>query len=470
MKKISLLKRLRTRVSFQLGLLLISVFTLVLFSIGNIIYSLFLNFYLSHITTELLKQSHNHAFVLSDHFTTTTIDHVILMEKDAKNMVVVLDHQGNILGTSKEVTPVHQNYLTTAQQKGNEEQTLETNWDKEPFLVVSSPILQKDQRLGTVMMFSPTEPIREAVLILRWMLLVTGIITLLLVAGILGIISRMIVRPLIEMKQMTEEIAQGNYSRNLPVKGQDEVAQLARSINHMSREIQYYQQQRNEFLADISHELRTPLTYLKGYSEILLHPMKSESERHQYAQIIFEQTNRLQRLVQDLFDLARIERGDFSLHLEKIQLVDVMTQTLSLVEISMEDKEIQLNFYLSNSEESIYIKGDQERLGQVFLNILENARKYTPRGGKISVYIKRQNGHAVVEIADTGPGIPQADLPRLTERLYRVEKSRSLKTGGTGLGLTIVKEIVTLHQGTFQIHSIEGEGSVFTIQFPILDS
>lgn len=462
----NLLQFIRTRVAIKLGLLLMSVFLLIAISMGNIIYSLFLSFYSSLVTEELVQRAESHASVLSDHFTENTIDHVVRMEQGSRFMVVILDQERKVLGHSDTITPYHREYLDSAyEERIKMESALEEDWDSKPFLVSQSTVLQHGKEVGTVVLFSSTTPVRETIRILQGMLLVTGCVSAIIVSGILFLVSRMIAHPLLEMKKVTGEIAKGNYDLNLPVKGEDEVAQLAHAINHMSDEIQFYQKQRNEFLADIGHELRTPLTYLKGYSEILLSHDVSEKEKQEYLTIIHEQSHRLQRLVQDLFDLARMEQGDFSFHWDQINLEDVLTDVLTFVESSMDAKGILMEYF--PPEQDFVIRGDRQRLGQVFINILENARRYTPEGGTVYIRYHGTDAQVTVAIQDTGPGIPKEELPYIMERLYRVEKSRSQETGGAGLGLAISKKIVEMHRGQLLVESAAGKGTTFKVRLEL---
>ncbi|WCK52924.1 HAMP domain-containing sensor histidine kinase [Aneurinibacillus sp. Ricciae_BoGa-3] len=454
----------RNHVSLKLGFLLLSIFFIILFSLGSILYSLFLNFYLSHVTGELTQRAHSHAMVLSDHFESMTISHVLRMEKGSSNMVVIQDRYNNVLGSSGEITPQKWTSLSHS-HIGLITPIVSEDWKAKPFLVSQYPVLQNGETIGEVTMFSPTAPIRESVNFLRNMLLIAGGITLIIVGGLLFFISRMIVRPLVQMKKATGEIAEGKYSIELPIKGNDEVAQLAESINDMSHRIRFYQEQRNEFLADISHELRTPITYLKGYSDILSQIDLPVEERLQYVKIIGEQSSRLQRLVKDLFDLSRMEQGDFSFHINRFRIDEAVTDVLSLVEVSMDDKNIHLEYF--PPETPLFIEGDRERITQVLINILENARKYTPPGSSVYVRVAKNDNSVVIEIEDTGPGIPESEIAYVTERLYRVEKSRSRETGGSGIGLAISKEIIEKHHGTLRINSVEGHGAAFIIQLPV---
>lgn len=428
------------------------------------LYVVFIHFYLNHITEELVQQGHNNAAVLAESFTEDTISHVTRMEKDSDLLVVIMDAKGKVLSHSGEITPVHLAYLDLA-GKNNllVESTLEEDWVHKPYLVSRSPVIRNGVLLGSVVMFSPSAPIRDAVVVLRDMMILAGLITLSLVGVIIIFTSRVIVRPLIEMKRVTGEIARGNYRRRLPVRGDNEVAELASAINHMSNEIEFYQRQKNDFLADISHELRTPLTYLKGYSELLLRNHQNEEQQEQNIRIIYEQSHRLQRLVEDLFQLARMEREDFTLQREEISLTEVVTDTLSFVEPSMEQKNIRME-YEAKTEDALLVLGDRHRLSQVFINILENARRYTPEGGEVWVRVQRKGNMGIVEIQDNGPGIPANEVPFIMERLYRVEKSRSQATGGSGLGLAISKKLIEMHGGSITVQSELGKGTVFSVQ------
>lgn len=466
MKRNALLPPLQNRVAMKLGFLLLAVFLLIILSLGGILYSFFLSFYLSHIKEEVVHQTQSHANVLSDHFEAMTINHVIRMEQHPDQMVVVLDQRNKVLASSSPLTPVHTPYLTKIEaQKHGWRTDIEKEWDTRPFLVFDHPVRQNGEEVGTVVMFRSTAPMRDAVGILRSMLLITGAVTIFVVAGISFIISRMIVRPLVEMKRATREIARGNYTIKLSVRGGDEVSQLKASINNMVEQIRFYQDQRNEFLANIGHELRTPLTYLKGYSDILMQAEKSGADQEYAARIIHEQSGRMQRLVNDLFDLARMEQGRLSFHMERLSLEEIVTEALSLVEVRMDEKGIYLEYQPSDTP--LYVWGDRQRMGQVLLNILENARRYTSVNSTIFIRVRQEDKYGVVEIKDTGPGIPKEDVPYVMERLYRVEKSRSESTGGAGLGLSISKEIVDKHGGKLTVHSVQGEGATFYVMLPL---
>jgi len=222
---------------------------------------------------------------------------------------------------------------------------------------------------------------------------------------------------------------------------------------------------RTEFIANVSHELRTPLTAIQGYLETLLGGALEEREHaHRFVEIAFRHTERLGRLLNDLTDLSNIELGKVSLRLAPTPLRPIVDSVLELVAAKARDGEVTLTTEVS---EVIHVQADRDRLVQVLINLVDNAVKYTPAGGAVTVRARPTADRRVeVSVSDTGVGIPRADLPRITERFYRVDKARSRELGGTGLGLAIVKHLVLAHGGDLAIDSEEGRGTTVRVLMP----
>ncbi|WP_240353233.1 sensor histidine kinase [Cohnella algarum] len=343
---------------------------------------------------------------------------------------------------------------------------MSSNWKKDPYFVTKASIISNEKTIGSVLMFSPTSPTRSAAETLQNMFIVVVFIVLIMGAVIIFLVSSRIVGPLLRIINITRHISEGKYDWELDTSGSDEIAQLSQAIHRMSRNIQFYEQQRKQFLADISHELRTPITYMKGYSEALLKGFESsEEKRTKYINLLFQQSSQLQRLIEDLFDLAKLEEGTFKINFERTSLDKLMQNVLGLLADPIQQTGITLSY--TPSPTPLYLAGDERRLQQVVVNLLENAKKYTPADGSITITTYEEDNFGVIEIADTGVGIPANDLPYIWERLYRVDRSRSRATGGTGLGLAICKEIVELHHGNIQVESTEGQGTVFCVRIPL---
>lgn len=229
-------------------------------------------------------------------------------------------------------------------------------------------------------------------------------------------------------------------------------------------EIKRLEKIKRDFIGNVSHELRTPLTAIKGYVETL--EEEAEEDKKQYIEIIKKHTDRLMNIVQDLLALSELEEKGERLEKEEVDLKKLIENVLRIFKQKAEEKGLALNFF---SQEVPLIKADILKLEQVFINLIDNAIKYTDEG-EISIFLKKENNYIKIEVKDTGIGIPKEHLDRIFERFYVVDKSRSKRLGGTGLGLSIVKHIVLLHKGKIDVESQLGQGSKFTVTLPIIPS
>jgi signal transduction histidine kinase len=292
-------------------------------------------------------------------------------------------------------------------------------------------------------------------------LLVQAAVVGLLFAVLLAVlITRSITRPLQTVAKAAAEVADGHYNQYVPISGPAEVKAVAQAFNAMSDKVRAEQRSQQDFLANVSHDLKTPLTSIQGYSQAIIDGM---GDPKQAARIIGEESERLNRMVVELTDLARLQAGRLSMHTAAIdigQLTQGVAQRLAIV---AREKGITLDVNAPSMPE---IAGDGDRLVQVVTNLISNAIKYTPPGGKVMVRTQiRRNGVELI-VEDTGQGIAAAELPRIFERFYQVDKARGPQRG-TGLGLAIVQEIVQAHGGNIMVSSPgEGRGSTFTIWLP----
>ncbi|MMZ54175.1 Alkaline phosphatase synthesis sensor protein PhoR [compost metagenome] len=454
-------------IAVKLGTIILIIFLVLIISIESILYLLFLRFYTSDVINELIQRSYSYSEVLSDHFDQSTLKHVVLMESKSEKMILILDNSGKKMGESDGVSRLSSTYLESIKNHGKIDHgpVIASDWKNQSYFVVQTHITVDKEIVGKIIMFSPTNPVRKAVAILRGTFIGVAIIALFISAALIFIASNKVVQPLLRIIRITQFISDGKHDWDLKIKGSDEIAQLSHAIKQMSNNIQYYKNQRNQFLADISHELRTPLTYIKGYTEVLLKDLvQKQEDKKKYLTLLFTQSVQLQRLVQDLFELANLEQGAFTFEFRQISIEKVILNSLSLMEDSIKEKGIHLECSLSPVP--LYVMGDEQRLQQVMINLLENAKKYSSGNGSIKIVTFKEDQDCVIEVIDTGNGIPEKDLPYIWERLYRVEKSRSRMTGGAGLGLAISKEIITLHHGKISVQSTEGRGTTFKINIP----
>jgi two-component system phosphate regulon sensor histidine kinase PhoR len=249
-------------------------------------------------------------------------------------------------------------------------------------------------------------------------------------------------------------------------------------VFHDITRLKSYETARSDFVANLTHELRTPLTALYGYAETLQKGVDDPETEQRFLGIIERQSRRLARLIDDLISLSDLERGLTSLKFEPLEPSRVLEEAAELMREQARRMGVALE--VKSSADLPEVSADRDRLHQVMLNLLDNAIKYTPRGGSVGAAAGTSLGSTKdgpsggdarpgVEfiIADTGEGIPAADIPRLTERFYRVDRARSRELGGTGLGLAIVKHIIQLHHGKLKIESRLREGTTVTVWMPV---
>ncbi|KHE67676.1 two-component system histidine kinase PnpS [Halobacillus sp. BBL2006] len=235
-------------------------------------------------------------------------------------------------------------------------------------------------------------------------------------------------------------------------------------VFHDISELKQLEQMRKDFVANVSHELKTPITSIRGFSETLLDgAMKDEAMLEQFLSIILKESGRLQSLIQDLLELSKLEREDFYLNIENVEIQRLLNDLLPIVQQHAEQKEVRLEAHV---EGETLIQGDSSRLKQVFMNLLTNAINYTGSDGEVSLTFTEKKEEVVISISDNGVGIPEEEISRIFERFYRVDKARSRNSGGTGLGLAIVKHIVEAHHGRVDVESVVNEGTTFHVKLP----
>jgi two-component system phosphate regulon sensor histidine kinase PhoR len=246
-------------------------------------------------------------------------------------------------------------------------------------------------------------------------------------------------------------------------------------VLHNITAVRRLERMRSEFVANVSHELKTPIAAVKGFAETLLAGAMDDKEiAKQFLQIIFDESERLNRLIGDILELSKIESKRIPLHFSPVEMRSLVERSLHMMRAEALKKNITLEMQV---EEDIYIEADEDRLRQILINLLQNGISYTPEGGRVRVNVEplhsptdRDNEYERVRltISDSGIGIPKKDLPRIFERFYRVDKARSRISGGTGLGLSIVKHLVDLHKGTILVESEVGIGTKFLIDLPVI--
>lgn len=295
----------------------------------------------------------------------------------------------------------------------------------------------------------------SAILILGCVFL-TGSIVFLVIADI-------IVKPLTRLTNAIKELSNGNYNVRVDNVGQDEISKLNQGFNQMARQLAKQDETRQKFISDISHEFQTPLTSIQGFANILKEEDLPKEQRVKYANIILYNSKRLSSLAKNMLQLTLLDREEIELELTNYSLVEQMNRVISTQENQAMEKNIEIVFEMPKKE--IFIEGDEQRLEQVWTNIISNAIKYTNEGGLITITMKKNSKDIEVSIEDTGIGMSKEVVSHIFERFYREDKARNVE--GNGLGLAIVKSIVDLHHGKIDILSQVDVGTNFIVRLPI---
>jgi heavy metal sensor kinase len=279
------------------------------------------------------------------------------------------------------------------------------------------------------------------------------------------ILVRRALKPVAGIAHKAEEITQVNLSERLPVmRTGDELERLSISLNHMISRLEDAIQTSKRFVADASHELRTPLTVLRGELEAMAQDVQLKGHTRESLGSMLEEVDRLAEIVESLLALSRLDSGDATSERVTFDLGELATSTAEQMSLLAEDKQITV---VCEAEPQVMVAGDRARMKQVVVNLLDNAIKYTPTGGRVLLKISREGNEAVLEVADNGVGIPADALPHMFKRFYRVDDSRSRGQGGAGLGLSIVKSICSAHGAAVEVTSTAGEGSRFRVRQPL---
>ena len=320
--------------------------------------------------------------------------------------------------------------------------------------------VQGKDTMMIVYMNTPVNGVRQARQSVFQYFLISMGIAIVIAAILIYIFSLRLTRPLKQIKNAAAKISNGEFERRLDIKSKDEVGELARTFNQMAAALQNLEEMRRGFIANVSHELRTPMTSIRGFVEGILDGTIPPERQNYYLTIVRDETNRLNRLVNDLLDLARMEAGEMKLRLMPVDINELLRKCVIKLETLLLEK--QLTVDADFEEDDILVKADADAIERVVYNLMHNAIKFTPSGGNIKLLTIMQKDKVEVTVKDNGSGIDEEDLDMIWDRFYKSDKSRSRDKTGTGLGLAIVRNIINEHGQKIWVESKAGEGTSFT--------
>lgn len=337
------------------------------------------------------------------------------------------------------------------------------------YLALNAPLSleQTDYRLLCVFDVSEVEGILRRQAGTALALSATGSLA---AAGALLVVVRGLLRPLNVLSRASRRIAAGSYSERIRLSGSDELADLAQDMNRMAEavesrvtQLEQAAEDRSAFIANMAHEMKTPLTSILGFADLLyLQKDVTDKKRMEYAGIIVEETKRMRSLSGKLMELLNV--GSQNLVFTSEPLADVMKEVAAAMEPVLASSGLTLQHVC---EEGLFLMMDRELFKSLLYNFIDNGRKASPEGSRIQMLAHRQGGQAEIMIRDYGQGIPEKELEKVRQPFYMVDKSRSRKAGGAGLGLALCEEICRIHKGAFAIDSRVGKGTLITLRFPL---
>ncbi|MGM7721291.1 ATP-binding protein [Metabacillus sp. Hm71] len=452
---------------FKLGGTIFIILMCVILPLTYTIDQLFARFYFSEARHQIDQLAYQYSHTLTD---LKDIDSLKTVARLTKTEICIIDRDGKVLYTSNDtILPKRTQIsgdLPVSVYSGKAVKLDYFNpYNQKNYLATGKPLQIDDKVNGAILVFSKAEQIKKTIHHIELLLLATLLGALCMALAFTYIASKKLASPLLQMEKVTRDVAKGKFYRKVSITSNDEVGSLAAAINDLGHELEGYRNRQTEFFANISHDLRTPISYIKGYTQVIHDKLyKNEKEKELYLSIILDEVNQLNALVADLFELSKIEGGQLDLHFTWVNLYDLIGNCLTKVALKAKKKKLRLLKELDANIPFIYT--DAVRLEQILMNLVENAIRYNRVNGEVKIAGNAGKKKVNLVIEDTGIGISEHDLPYIFERFYKADKSRSDRLGSTGLGLSIVKQLVVVLEGDIKVKSTLNKGTSFSITLP----
>ena len=335
-----------------------------------------------------------------------------------------------------------------------------------PIMSYARPVINhEDKYEGAIFFHVNMSTVNESIRQVYLDIMLSSCIAVILAILVVSYITGRITKPVINMNRIVKRYSSGDFEMRIPLETSDEIGQLAASFNVMADELNNLEEARRNFVANVSHELRSPLTSMRGFLEAMQDGTIPEAEHSKYLNIVISENKRMSDMVNDLLDLARIESGQIIIKPEVFDINELIRRTLITFEARIGQKHLEVIVDLGGG--ACFVKADPSQIAQVLRNLIDNAIKFSPDSGTLTLGTHALRRQVSVMVADSGCGIDKSDLEHIFERFYKAEKAHTPKGGtGTGLGLSIAKRIIDQHQQTIRVQSAPEEGTtfIFTLQ------
>ena len=332
--------------------------------------------------------------------------------------------------------------------------------------IVGLPVVANEKVIGAVFAASSASALTELLRELAKMFIMGAIIIIFIAFIAIYFTTDSLVNPLRAMLKATDSFARGEFSVRVPIKGEDEVSQLAKAFNDMAGALASQEAMSRTFVANVSHELRTPMTSIGGFIDGMLDGTIEHKDFPKYLTIVSDEVKRLSRMVISMLNISKIEAGEMKLNPSTVDVNEIMFRTILGFEQRIDEKSIEIEGLDSGKN---FASADPDMVAQIMYNLVENAVKFTPQNGKISIGYTEEGKMLRISVRNTGAGIEKEEIPKLFDRFYKSDRSRSINKKGVGLGLNIVKSLVNLHGGTISVASNVGEYAEFSFTLPLAD-
>ena len=430
---------------------------------------------LSNASSELSLVFSGYTSDSSTSFASSARDYVENFKKKEQMEVMVINSTGRVVMTSTGFIPSDDTKLTDfdqAKENGDGFAFWNGKLSSGESAMSVTRIISNDSGtvVGAIRYIVSMDPVNNRIMLVSGLIIALGlvIISLVIISGLTFI--RSIVKPIRNLSLIAAQIAHGDFSASEKIehKYDDEIGDLCDAVSDMAKDLQTTEQMKNDFISRVSHELRTPLTAIKGWAETMQLSERGKLDRKTFDKgmgVIIKESTRLTSIVEELLDFSRIQSGRMVLMNEKLDILAEFDETIYM----LKERAVKEGKHLLYDEpEAVYppVYGDRNRLKQVFLNVIDNALKYTPKGGVVAaqvIYSKDEPDIIIIVITDTGCGISAEDLPKVKEKFYKANQT----VRGSGIGLAVADEIMNLHNGSLDIESGEGVGTTVTLTFPV---
>jgi len=455
--------RRRILISFML----IVVFTVLMMEVFLI--GIVSNNYFENLEETLTGQIHYSADIYLRYFSDTSLEENVLNNvdtfwKQTYAQVQIIDLKGNIIMDSIGITPTNIKDVNDVKQalEGTQGKWVgKVSYDDSKVMAISVPLHSKDGIEGVLRFIVSLKAVNKEIKDISIIFAGFGALFLGVMSVLSILMANTIARPLKEVTAVAERMAGGDYTARSKKEAEDEIGKLSDTLNHMAMEIVKKEDLKNDFISSVSHELRTPLTSIKGWAITLLHGSEDKEMLATGLGIIEKETDRLAGMVEELLDFSKFVSGKIKLVMKPTDMREVLTHVGQQMAPRAERDGIE--FRMDIEERMPMTLSDENRLKQVFINLIDNGVKFTSRGGVVE-FLARFDGEAfVISVIDSGCGISTEELPKVKEKFYKGKSSKSTN----GIGLSICDEIIRMLDGEFHIHSVLDEGTEITVRLPL---